>query len=121
MLRQANTTISETNSTNLPCSGPENVEGDGKSSEKKEEEGSNVVYSTVKWKSKKKKGQDSVDMDQPGSSYLEEECMVGDMCRNAVSNAVEMGSLHDEMATKNVKMESEYAQVKFKVKNDMQK
>ncbi|XP_070767898.1 sialic acid-binding Ig-like lectin 14 [Enoplosus armatus] len=54
-------------------SGPNNAEGAGESSEKKNEEGDDVIYSSVNWKSKKKKGEDSADMDQHGRFYLEEE------------------------------------------------
>lgn len=43
--------------------------------QKKNEEGSDVFYSSVNLKSKKKqkKGKDTVDVDQPGCAYLEEE------------------------------------------------
>ncbi|XP_044064297.1 B-cell receptor CD22-like [Siniperca chuatsi] len=115
-------TISEPNSTNLPSSGPNNAEGASKSSEKKNEESSDVIYSSVNWKSKKKKQEDSVDMDQPCSSYLEEDrCVDGGMCRNFGSNTLEMGSLYDEVEPKNVKeyVECEYAQVKFENKSAM--
>ncbi|XP_062279153.1 sialic acid-binding Ig-like lectin 10 [Scomber scombrus] len=121
VMRQANTTISETNNTNSPGSEPENADGDFKSSKEKEE-GSNVIYSSVNWKSKKKKGKDSGDMDQPGSSYLEEErCTAGAMRRNVVSNAVEMESLYAEPKLVKKEVECEYAQVKFKDKNAMHK
>ncbi|XP_056237818.1 cell surface glycoprotein MUC18-like [Seriola aureovittata] len=113
-------TTSESNSTNLPSSGPNDAEEASKSSEKKNEDGSDVVYSTVHWKRKsKKKQEDSVDMVPPGTSYLEEErCIVGDMGRNFVSHALEM-SLYAEVEPKNVKkeVECEYAQVKFKDKS----
>ncbi|XP_067456952.1 sialic acid-binding Ig-like lectin 5 isoform X1 [Thunnus thynnus] len=126
VLGQSNTTISETNSTNLPRSEIKNADGDDESSveKEKEEERSSVIYSSVNWKREKKKGKDSGDMDQPGRSYLEEErCMAGDMCRDFVSNAVEMGNLYDEVVPKIVKKEAEceYAEVKFKDKNAMHK
>ncbi|XP_073340758.1 uncharacterized protein [Pagrus major] len=128
--RQADVTdpaaISEPNSTNLPSAGPNNAEGAAESSEKKKEEGSDVIYSTVNWKtkSKKKKEEDVVDMGQPGSSYLEEErCAVGAMSRHFVSDALEMGNLYDELEPRQVNKaaECEYAQVKFKRKSVMRK
>lgn len=95
-----------------------------KSSEKEEnEEGSDVTYSSVNWRSKKKKGKRSRDRNPSGtgSSYLEEDrCMEAGMCRNVVSNALEMGSLYDNIVTgKDAKKEvpSEYAKIKFKDKN----
>uniref|UniRef100_A0A8C4F4M6 Ig-like domain-containing protein n=1 Tax=Dicentrarchus labrax TaxID=13489 RepID=A0A8C4F4M6_DICLA len=116
--------VSEPNNGDSPSSGPNNAEGADKNSEKKNEGGSDVVYASVDWKSKskkKKKEEDAVDMDQPGSSYLEEErCMVGGMSRNYVSNAMEMGSLYDNVEPRNVKreVECEYAQVQFKKKSE---
>ncbi|KAL7392891.1 hypothetical protein ABVT39_003350 [Epinephelus coioides] len=129
-LRQADVaqpeTISEPNSTNLPSSGQNNAEGASESSEKKNEEGNDVIYSAVNWKtrSKKKKGDDSLNMNQPGSSYLEEErCTVGGMGRDFVSNALEMECLYDKVKPRNVEkeVEGEYAQVKFKDKRPMHK
>nr|XP_033496949.1 B-cell receptor CD22-like [Epinephelus lanceolatus] len=129
-LRQADVaqpeTISEPNSTNLPSSGQNNAEGASESSEKKNEEGNDVIYSAVNWKtkSKKKKGDDSLNMNQPGSSYLEEErCIVGGMGRDFVSNALEMECLYDKVKPRNVEkeVEGEYAQVKFKDKRPMHK
>ncbi|XP_049902731.1 sialic acid-binding Ig-like lectin 13 [Epinephelus moara] len=129
-LRQADVaqpeTISEPNSTNLPSSGQNNAEGASESSEKKNEEGNDVIYSAVNWKtkSKKKKGDDSLNMNQPGSSYLEEErCTVGGMARDFVSNALEMECLYDKVKPRIVEkeVEGEYAQVKFKDKHPMHK
>ncbi|XP_036931332.1 sialoadhesin-like isoform X1 [Acanthopagrus latus] len=117
---------SEPNSANLPGAGPNNAEGAAEGSEKKKEEGSDVIYSTVNWKtkSKKKKEEDSVDKGQPGNSYLEEErCAVGAMSRNFVSDALEMGNLYDEFqpGPENKAVECEYAQVKFKRKSVLRK
>ncbi|KAM8734543.1 sialoadhesin-like [Acanthopagrus schlegelii] len=117
---------SKPNSANLPGAGPNNAEGAAEGSEKKKEEGSDVIYSTVNWKtkSKKKKEEDSVDKGQPGNSYLEEErCAVGAMSRNFVSDALEMGNLYDEFEPRpeNKAMECEYAQVKFKRKSVLRK
>ncbi|TDH11469.1 hypothetical protein EPR50_G00061250 [Perca flavescens] len=77
-LRQADVptpaTISEPNSTNLPSSGPNNAQGDGKSLKTQNEEGNDVIYSSVNWEKrskKKKKGEDYGDTHQPGSyTYL---------------------------------------------------
>ncbi|XP_028281122.1 B-cell receptor CD22-like [Parambassis ranga] len=72
-----------------PNVGPSNEASKGA---EKNRRGSEVIYSSVNWtrKSKKKKTEDSVDM--------------------------EMGSLYDEMESKNVRkqVECQYAQVKFK-------
>lgn len=92
-----------------------------KSSEKKNEEDSDVIYSSVIWKSKsKKKGGHFRNRNPSAGSYLEEErCMVGDTCKDFVSNAEEMGSLYDNIVTGNdakKAMNSEYAQVKFRDK-----
>ncbi|XP_050932182.1 sialoadhesin [Lates calcarifer] len=110
--------------TNVPSSGPNNAEK-ARTSTEKNEEGSDVIYSSVKWKNKnKKKKQDPVDMDPPGSSYLEEErCIVGGMSRGFVSNALEMGNIFDKGEPRRVKreVESEYAQVKFKPKSAVHK
>ncbi|XP_031708951.1 uncharacterized protein LOC116386681 [Anarrhichthys ocellatus] len=119
-------TISGPNSTTLPSSGPNNAEGARKSSEKANDEGKDVIYSTVNCrpKRKKKKAEDSVDVHQPGSSYLQEEiCMEGGTLRGFVSNALEMGGLYDNMEPRDVQkeVESEYAQVKFKDKRAMHK
>ncbi|XP_054477849.1 sialic acid-binding Ig-like lectin 14 isoform X3 [Anoplopoma fimbria] len=113
---------SEPNSTTLPSSGPNNAERARKSSEKTDEEGKDVIYSNLNWKAKsnKKKAEDSKDMHQPGSSYLEEEmCMAGGRRSGFVSNALEMGSMYDNFEPQNVvkEVESEYAQVKFKDKS----
>ncbi|KAL7393654.1 hypothetical protein ABVT39_014018 [Epinephelus coioides] len=92
-----------------------------KSSDKTNEANGDVVYSSVIWKSKKKKGECSGGRGPSGSSYLEEErCMEGDMRTNYVSNAVEMGSLYDN-TRKDVKeaVYSEYAQVHFRDTNVM--
>ncbi|KAK9514174.1 hypothetical protein VZT92_027660 [Zoarces viviparus] len=86
-------------------------------------EGKDVIYSSVNWRSKKKE-EDSMDVHQPGSSYLQEEmCMARGALRGFVSNALEMGSLYDNMDPRNVQkeVESEYAQVKFKDKRAMHK
>ncbi|KAM8735784.1 uncharacterized protein AB9X84_024123 isoform 1-T1 [Acanthopagrus schlegelii] len=117
---------SEPNSANLPSAGPNNAEGAAEGSEKKKEEGSDVIYSTVNWKTKsrKRKEEDSVDKGQPGNSYLEEErCAVGAMSRNFVSDALEMGNLYDEFqpGPENKAVECEYAQVKFKRKSVLRK
>ncbi|XP_059194311.1 sialic acid-binding Ig-like lectin 5 [Centropristis striata] len=124
-LRQAeadqHAAVPEPNSTDLPSSGPNNAEETNKSSEKKGEEGSDVIYSSVIWKSKSnKKGEDSVNMNRPGSSYLEEESYaVGGMCKSFMSTALEMGNVYDKVVPRNVEMaeESAYAQVKFKDKS----
>ena len=109
----------------MPGAGPNNAEGAAEGSEKKKEEGSDVIYSTVNWKTKsKKKEEDSVDKGQPGNSYLEEErCAVGAMSRNFVSDALEMGNLYDEFqpGPENKAVECEYAQVKFKRKSVLRK
>ncbi|XP_031613280.2 sialic acid-binding Ig-like lectin 10 isoform X2 [Oreochromis aureus] len=118
------TGVAEPSSTNLPSAEPAGAEGGSKNSENKGDK-CEVIYSSVNWKtkSKKKKEETSVDLNSPGSSYLEEEkCIVG-INRNFVSNALEMGGLYDEVGFKNVKkeVECEYAQVKFKDKTKMQK
>ncbi|CAI5662118.1 unnamed protein product [Oreochromis niloticus] len=118
------TGVAEPSSTNLPSAEPAGAEGGSKNSENKGDK-CEVIYSSVNWKtkSKKKKEETSVDLNSPGSSYLEEEkCIVG-INRNFVSNALEMGGLYDEVGGKNVKkeVECEYAQVKFKDKTKMQK
>nr|XP_033497348.1 sialic acid-binding Ig-like lectin 14 [Epinephelus lanceolatus] len=92
-----------------------------KSSDKTNEANSDVVYSSVIWKSKEKKGECSGGRGPSGSSCLEEErCMEGGMLTNYVSNAVEMGSLYDN-TRKDVKeaVYSEYAQVHFRDTNVM--
>ncbi|XP_040901141.1 B-cell receptor CD22-like isoform X2 [Toxotes jaculatrix] len=114
-------TTSEPKSTNFPNSGPNNAAEARKVSGKKNEEGTDVVYSSVNWKrkSRKKQQEELVDMDPPGRSYLEEErCMVGSMSRNFVSDALTMGNIYDEVEPRIVKkdVECEYAQVKFKSK-----
>ncbi|XP_040899684.1 uncharacterized protein LOC121185534 [Toxotes jaculatrix] len=100
-LRQAHVphpaTTSEPISTNLPS----NAEGARKFSGKKNEEGTHTVYSNVNWKkkSKMKQQEESVDMDPPGSSCLEEErCMVGSM-----SDALTMGNISGEVQPRNMK------------------
>ncbi|XP_076594093.1 sialic acid-binding Ig-like lectin 13 [Chaetodon auriga] len=114
--------ISEPNGADLPSSEPDNAEEARKSSETNEDS-SDVIYSNVIWKSKiKKKGKDAADMDQAGSSYLQEErCMGGGMCANFSSNTLEMGRLSDELEPKNVnqEVECEYAHVKFQNKSAM--
>ncbi|XP_054869794.1 cell adhesion molecule 2-like isoform X1 [Amphiprion ocellaris] len=126
-LRQPHTanlpTVTEPNGTTVPNSGPNNAEGVGKSSEKNDEE-SNVIYSTVSWKSKNKKGADSANMNPSGGSYLDQEkSMVGGVGRNFMSNALEMGNLYDEVGPRNVRKEAEceYAQVTFKGKSSSKK
>ncbi|XP_074508655.1 myelin-associated glycoprotein-like isoform X2 [Sebastes fasciatus] len=111
------------NNSNMANTHPGHQQVAGKSSEKKNEEGSDIVYSSVIWKSKskKKKGEDCVDMHQPGSSYLEEERRMGG---GTYSNyALELASLYDKVGPKNVEkeVESEYAQVQFRDKNIMHK
>lgn len=103
--------IPEPNDANMLNSGPNHAEGASGSSEKNEES-SDVIYSNVTWKRKSETG----DVDQPGSSYLEEErCMVGGRRRNFESNATKMGGLYDELGPRKVneEVECEYAQVKF--------
>ncbi|KAA8591812.1 hypothetical protein FQN60_017186 [Etheostoma spectabile] len=106
-------TIFEPTSAKLPSSGLNNAQGDSKSLKTQNEEGNDVIYSRVNWKpkNKKNKGEDYVDTHQPGRSYLEEErCMVGDIGRGFVDNALYMGSLYDNVKPRNVEKESEYAQ-----------
>uniref|UniRef100_A0A3Q3GU27 B-cell receptor CD22 n=1 Tax=Kryptolebias marmoratus TaxID=37003 RepID=A0A3Q3GU27_KRYMA len=96
-------------------------EGARRSSDNKCEE--DVVYSNMDWtkRSKKKKRENDVDMNQSGSSYLaEEKCLAGDAGKCFVSNALEMGGLYAECKPRNVKMEvdCEYAQVQFKKKRE---
>ncbi|XP_039476167.1 B-cell receptor CD22-like isoform X1 [Oreochromis aureus] len=117
--------IAGPSSTDLPSSGPKNAEGGCKKSDKKGDE-NELIYSNVNWKrkSKKKKGEKSLDMNPPGRSYLgEEKCMVRGVNRNFVSNAVEMGSLYAQVEPRNMRKEvgCEYAQVKFKEPRAMQK
>ncbi|KAM9353527.1 B-cell receptor CD22-like [Symphorus nematophorus] len=64
--------ISEPNSTNLPSPEPDNAEGASRSSGKKSGEGCDVIYSSVKWKTKKRTEEDAVAMDQPGLSVLQQ-------------------------------------------------
>ncbi|KAL3980380.1 succinate dehydrogenase (ubiquinone) flavoprotein subunit [Sarotherodon galilaeus] len=95
------TGVAEPSSTNLPSAEPAGAEGGSKNSENKGDK-CEVIYSSVNWKtkSKKKKEETSVDLNSPGSSYLEEEkCIVG-INRNFVSNALEMGGLYDEVGDK---------------------
>ncbi|KAI3361276.1 hypothetical protein L3Q82_013451 [Scortum barcoo] len=76
VLRQADvahpTTISNLNSTSLPNSGPNYAERASKTSEMKNQEGSDVIYSIVNVRSKSKRtmGEDAADVGQLGSSYL---------------------------------------------------
>ncbi|XP_075962978.1 sialic acid-binding Ig-like lectin 13 [Anarhichas minor] len=97
-----------------------------KSSEEKNEEGSDVLYSSVIWrsKSKMKKGERSGGRNPSTGSYLEEErCMEGGVSRNHVRNALEMESLYDKIVTgKDAKKTvcTEYAQVNFRDQNMMQ-
>lgn len=116
--------VAEPSSINLPSAVPVGA-GGSKNSENKGDK-CEVIYSSVNWrtKSKKKKEETAVDLNSPGSSYLEEEkCIVKGINRSFVSNALEMGGLYDEVGGKNVKreVECEYAQVKFKGKTKMQK
>nr|XP_046254496.1 cell adhesion molecule 4-like [Scatophagus argus] len=95
-----------------------------KSSKKKNEGGSDVIYSSVIWvTNSKEKGQRPEDRNPPGSSHLEDErCRAAG--RNFVSNAMEMGSLYDNIVTdKEAKKAdyNEYSQVKFRDKNMMHK
>ena len=109
--------LSEANSTNMPRSGPNNAEGASKSSEKKNEESNDVIYSSVIWKAKRKNREDDADTPQPGSSCLEEErCAEEGLSRSFVNIALEMGSLYAKVKPRNVEKEAEteYAQVKFK-------
>ncbi|XP_030014368.1 myelin-associated glycoprotein-like isoform X3 [Sphaeramia orbicularis] len=95
----------------------DNAEG-GKSSENKQG-GGEVIYSSVIWKSKKEKKKEDRDDARPSCSYLEEErCMMGDVCKDFVSNAIDMGNQYDDREHKTAKeVECEYAQVKYKVKS----
>ncbi|KAL3980388.1 hypothetical protein ACER0C_016461 [Sarotherodon galilaeus] len=116
--------IAGPSSTDLPSSGSKNAGGCKKSDKKGDE--NELIYSNVNWKrkSKKKKGEKSLDMNPPGRSYLgEEKCMVRGVNRNFVSNAVEMGSLYAQVQPRNMRKEvgCEYAQVKFKEPRAMQK
>lgn len=116
--------VAEPSSTNLPSAEPVGARGT-KNSENKGDK-CEAIYSSVNWKakSKKKKEETSVDLNSPGSYYLEEEkCIVEGINRNFVSNALEMGGLYDEVGGKNVKkeVECEYAQVKFKDKTKKKK
>ncbi|XP_026039483.1 sialic acid-binding Ig-like lectin 10 [Astatotilapia calliptera] len=116
--------VAEPSSTNLPSAEPVGARG-SKNSENKGDK-CEAIYSSVNWKtkSKKKKEETSVDLNSPGSYYLEEEkCIVEGINRNFVSNALEMGGLYDEVGGKNVKKEvdCEYAQVKFKDKTEKKK
>uniref|UniRef100_A0AAZ1XUG9 Ig-like domain-containing protein n=1 Tax=Oreochromis aureus TaxID=47969 RepID=A0AAZ1XUG9_OREAU len=69
--------IAGPSSTDLPSSGPKNAEGGYEKSDKKGDE-NELIYSNVNWKkkSKKKKGEKSLDMNPPGRSYLKEKCMI---------------------------------------------
>uniref|UniRef100_A0A3Q3FGC5 Ig-like domain-containing protein n=1 Tax=Labrus bergylta TaxID=56723 RepID=A0A3Q3FGC5_9LABR len=107
-------TTSEPTSTNLPSSSRNNTEDASTSSEKKNEESKDVIYTSVTWRSKgEKEGGSFGDTNQSGCSYLEEKRLEGAL--NFVSNAVEMLNLYDEVKPRNVKKDSEceYAQVKF--------
>ncbi|XP_026039465.1 sialic acid-binding Ig-like lectin 5 [Astatotilapia calliptera] len=117
--------IAGPSSTNFPNSGPNHAEGGCKKSDKKEDE-CELIYSDVNWKmkSKKKKGEKSLDMNPSARSYLEEEkCTVRGVNRKSVSNAVEMGGLYAQVEPRNMRKEvgCEYAQVKFKEQSAMQK
>ncbi|XP_077950857.1 sialic acid-binding Ig-like lectin 14 isoform X3 [Gasterosteus aculeatus] len=105
---------------------PNNAEGASGGSEKTSEEGKDVVYSTVNWRtrSQEKRAEASEESLQPGGSYLEEEmCTAGGTLRGFVSSALEMEGLYGNVGPRNVKKEvgSEYAQVKFKDKRGMHK
>uniref|UniRef100_A0AAZ1Y419 Ig-like domain-containing protein n=1 Tax=Oreochromis aureus TaxID=47969 RepID=A0AAZ1Y419_OREAU len=116
--------IAGPSSTDLPSSGPKNAEGGYEKSDKKGDE-NELIYSNVNWKkkSKKKKGEKSLDMNPPGRSYLKEKCMVRGVNRKFVSNAVEMGGLYAQVEPRNMRKEvgCEYVQVKFKEQSAMQK
>ncbi|XP_039886387.1 B-cell receptor CD22-like isoform X3 [Simochromis diagramma] len=117
--------IAGPSSTDFPNSGPNHAEGGRKKSDKKEDE-CELIYSNVNWKmkSKKKKGEKSLDMNPSARSYLEEEkCTVRGVNRKSVSNAVEMGGLYAQVEPRNMRKEvgCEYAQVKFKEQSVMQK
>ncbi|KAM8734551.1 uncharacterized protein AB9X84_023325 [Acanthopagrus schlegelii] len=87
------------------------------SSEKQDEEGSDVLYASVVWKSKKKRRKKE-DHSGENNFYLAEERYMGrNTGRNVLSNAQEMGSLYGNTVTgKNAKkaVSSEYAQVTFR-------
>ena len=109
---------SELDGTNLSSSGANDAEV-SKSSGKNDED---VIYSSVNWKtkSKKKRRESSPDVDPSGESYMEEEKCVAERVRgNFVSDALEMGSLYEELGPKNVRkeVECEYAQVQCRKKN----
>ncbi|XP_018555481.1 sialic acid-binding Ig-like lectin 14 isoform X2 [Lates calcarifer] len=93
----------------------------------KNEEGSDVTYTSVIWKGKKKKGarEQFEDRNPASGSYLEEErCMTRGMCRTFVSNTLEMGSLYDNVVTSKEGRKaacSEYTQVNIRDKNIMVK
>ncbi|XP_061573311.1 B-cell receptor CD22-like isoform X2 [Cololabis saira] len=96
--------------------GPGNAEGASKSSG---ENGEDVVYTSVIWKSKAKKEKNSVDMDPSERAHAEEEkCAAGGVSRNVMGETQEMGIPHNELGPRNLrkKVECEYAHVKFKNK-----
>ncbi|XP_029928037.1 cell adhesion molecule 2-like [Myripristis murdjan] len=101
-------TISEASRTNLPSSEPHSAKGLGESS-------SDVLYSTVFWKSKKNleknKGGESHVTPPCGESYLEEERCTLRSGRRSVS----------KMEPLYAQMNSEYAQINPKNRNKMQK
>ncbi|XP_072249504.1 myelin-associated glycoprotein-like [Leuresthes tenuis] len=111
---------SELDGNNLSSSGANDAEEVSKSSGKNDED---VIYSSVNWKtkSKKKRKQSLADVDPSGGSYMEEEkCVSGRVRGNFVSDALELGSLYEEVGPKNVRkeVESEYAQVQCREKNE---
>ena len=86
---------------NTDLSSPANAAGASKSSR---EDGEDVIYTTVIWKSKNKKKEDE-DLEE------EEESVAGGVSRN-----LEEGNLYEKVGIRNMrkKVECEYAQVKFK-------
>ncbi|XP_041649105.1 B-cell receptor CD22-like isoform X2 [Cheilinus undulatus] len=116
---------SATNSTNLPSSAKNGKEDAGKSSEEKNEKSKDLVYTTVTWRGKgQKEIKDPGDTNLSGSSKQQEvKCTEGGICRDSVSNAVEMGNIYDNVEPGSIRKETqcEYAQVKFKDKGDLQK
>ncbi|XP_029359683.1 sialic acid-binding Ig-like lectin 10 [Echeneis naucrates] len=104
-------TSSEPPSPGCPDTEANNTEEASRNSKKRKD--SDVIYSDVKWKAKRKKQrEDSVVVGPFGSSYLEEEmCTVGDMSERFLDQDLEMG-IYDEGEAR--KVEYEYAEVKFR-------
>ncbi|KAI3361280.1 hypothetical protein L3Q82_013461 [Scortum barcoo] len=109
----------------VQTSGPNYAERASKSSEMKNQEGSDVIYSIVNVRSKSKRtmGEDAADMGQSawellgsaGGEMHEEERWEAHAKMKFVSKAMEMESLYDEVEPVNVNCD--YAQVKLKNKS----